>query len=176
MPESRNSAPRQDSREGALRDDTRPGEDAVEALRAELAAARALLSAQREVESALRAGCAGEDLAALVRRQEKSAREAAQAARQRAACFGGFPVEELLRAAPAVAPALRQMTAEASAVREEIARSARRCEYVARRSLEWSQAQMELLVRWVTSDGATYGSAGAQENPRRIPALMDRKA
>jgi hypothetical protein len=152
--------------------------DATECVKRELAAARALLAAQQEVEAALKNGLAGEPLLALVRVQENVAREAAAAARARAVHFpgSGSLEERLCHASPIQSAELRALAEEGLRLRELIRRSARRAEFVARRSLEWSHGQMELIVRCVTRDTATYAGPGVRTAARRVPSLMDRTA
>lgn len=153
-------------------------EGPVTALRRELQAARDLLRAQEELEQALRSGKPGDDVLALVQRQDASARAASLAcAARRSYWVGSEGFEAFLQGRPAPeAQALKDMAAQANELRDALRRSARRAEYIARRSVEWSQAQMDLMVRCLTREQDVYRLPGTQRPLRETPSLMDRTA
>jgi hypothetical protein len=160
---------------------TRPGKAAegpAEALAAELEAARGLLSVQRELEAALLGGADGEAVLACVRRQEATVREAQVATHARRLFFGGpGSLEPFLAGRPAAeAEQLRRLARDAAGLREEIRDSARRADYVARRAVEWTRAQVEIVVRAVSGPAVTYDAPGASRRPRGAPSLLDRSA
>jgi hypothetical protein len=148
----------------------------VEALRRELEAARALLQVQQDLEQALGAGKAGEELMGLVRVQEDAARVAQSAALVRQTFWNGPEAFETVVAAqsPMQADAMRSLANEGIGVREVLRASARRSEYVARRSVEWTQAQMDLMVQLLTRSEATYQQPGRERPLRETPSMMDR--
>jgi hypothetical protein len=150
----------------------------VEALRRELDAARTLLEAQKDLEAALRSGKTGEEFLRLIRRQDECTRAAQRAAAERRHFWldaAGF--EAWLRDQPEEeAQPARRLAEEAREVRDSLGRTARRSEYIARRSVEWTQAQLDLMVRWLTSDNTVYRQPGADRPLRETPSLMDRTA
>ena len=160
---------------------TMPGKAAegpVEALAAELEAARTLRSAQRDLESALLAGAGGDAVLACVRRQEATVRQAQVATHARRLFFGGpGSLEAFLEGRPtAEAERLRRLAREATGLREEIRHNARRADYLACRAVEWSRAQVEIVVRAVSGPAVTYDAPGAARRPRGAPSLLDRSA
>ena len=160
---------------------TLPGkapEGPVEALAAELEAARALLAAQRALESALLAGADGDAVQACVRHQEATQRDAQAAAHARRLFFGGpGSLESFLVGRPvAEAERLRRLAHEAASLREEIRVTARRADYLAKRAVEWTRGQVETLVRVISGPAATYDAPGASRRARGVPSLLDRSA
>ena len=158
---------------------TMPGkapEGPVEALVAELEAARELLSTQRELEAALLGAADGEAVLDCVRRQEATAREAQAATHARRLYFGGpGSLERFLEGRPAPeAERLRRLAREAAGLREEIRHTARRADYLARRAAEWTRAQVEIVVRAISGPATTYDAPGASRRPRGAPSLLDR--
>lgn len=152
-------------------------QDAVSALLRELEKARELHRAQTELEEALRRGLQADRLRPFVEKVEAAAQEAAEAAMGRRRWFNGpGSLERSLEGRnDPEARELRRLSREARELRESIHRSARRCGYVAGRSVEWTRAQMQALVQWVTRDGTTYG--GSQDRTRRpAPSIMDAQA
>jgi hypothetical protein len=153
---------------------------AVQALKNELEAARRLLSTQRDLDEALRRGTNGEDLLRLVRCQEAAARDASLASGVRRMFFSGAGSLEAYLAtgsvSPAMAASLREMAREATEIHTTLKRLVQRSDYVARRSVEWTQAQMELVVRWATRSGNTYEAPGGVAPRREAPSWMDRSA
>lgn len=152
-------------------------QDAVQALLQELETARALHHAQAALVSALERGVHAESLRPFVEGVESAARDAADAAAVRGRWFQGpGSLERFLegRDDPG-ARRLRRLAEEARTLRSDIHRSARRCGYVAGRSVEWSQAQMQAMVGWATRDGGTYGRP--EDRARRpAPSIMDTQA
>lgn len=158
------------------RNDLAP-QDAVEALLQELEKARALNRAQKDLEEALQRGLQAEALREFVEGLEAAARNAAEAANARVRWFQGpGSLERFLNGRDDPdARRLRRLAEDARALRTEIHRSARRCGYVAGRSVEWSQAQMQAMVRWATRDNVTYGRP--EDKVRRSgPSMMDAQA
>jgi hypothetical protein len=160
---------------------TMPGKAAegpVEALAAELEAARVLLCMQRELEAALLGGADGDAVLACVRRQEATVREAQVATHARRLFFGGpGSLEPFLEGRPvAEAEHLRRLAREAAGLREEIRDNARRADYLARRAVEWTRAQVEIVVRAISGPAVTYDAPGAPRRPRGAPSLLDRSA
>ncbi len=158
---------------------TMPGkapEGPVEALAAELEAARELLSMQRELEAALLGGADGDAVLACVRRQEATAREVQVATHARRLFFGGpGSLERFLEGRPvAEAEHLRRLAREATGLREEIRHNACRADYLARRAVEWTRAQVEIVVRAVSGPAVTYDAPGPSRRPRGAPSLLDR--
>ena len=151
---------------------------AKEALEKELSSARALLQVQRELDEAVCTAASSDRLWALVRALETAAGEATQAARERARWFSGSgSVEAYLKDRPvSEVRAYRAILSEAKSLRAEMDRTARRTEYVARRTVEWSQAQMETMVNWISRQGSTYGAPGGRRPQSRTPSFMDRSA
>ena len=151
---------------------------AMEALHREISCARLLLQAERELEEAVRQAAPAERIWTLVRAQEAAAVVASQAARSRAQWFPApGSVEAYLKGkAPSEVSAFRALLAEAVPLRQEIDRVARRTEYLARRSVEWTQAQLDVMVQWVTRPTATYERPGAQRPLFQAPSFMDRSA
>jgi hypothetical protein len=150
----------------------------VDALAAELEAARSLLAAQRELEAALLTGAGGDEVQACVRRQELTQRDAKIAAHARRLFFGGpGSLESFLEGRPvAEAERLRRLAREAEVLREEIRDTARRADYLARRAVEWTRAQVEIVVRAVSGPAVTYDAPTASRRPRGAPSLLDRSA
>jgi hypothetical protein len=150
----------------------------VEALRRELETARALLQIQQELEHALCTGSSGEQLMILVRREQDAVRAAHHAAAARRAHWDGAEAFEafLGNRPPEEARSLRGLAREGVEVRETLQRVARRCEYIARRSVEWTQAQMDLVVQMLTRNEAVYQQPGRERPLRETPSLMDRTA
>jgi hypothetical protein len=148
-----------------------------EALERELECARALLCAQRELEECLRGGAASERLWSSVRRCEATARDAAEASRVRLACLNGRESTEawLRSLPPSESSAVSAAISEASGLRLEILRAARRCEYLSRRIGEWTQAQLDGLAQWVTRSQSTYDGPGHGQAPRETPAFVERR-
>jgi hypothetical protein len=148
------------------------------ALNTEVQAARVLLEVQREVEEGIRAGRNSEDLLGLVRRQEEAARAAARAALERRRWFQGpdafaawlqtRPDEEARR--------VRLLAAEARELKGKIEQTSRRCQYLAERALEWSQGQMEAVIRAIDRGGPTYGGPAGRATSVLSTNLMDRIA
>jgi hypothetical protein len=160
---------------------TMPGkapEGPAEALAAELKAARSLLTVQQELESALLDGSDGDTVLACVRRQEATVREVQVATHARRLFFGGpGSLERFLDGRPvAEAERLRRLAREASGLREEIRFNARRADYLARRAVEWTRAQVEIVVRAMSGPAVTYDAPGAPRRPRGSPSLLDRSA
>ena len=160
---------------------TMPGkapEGPVEALAAELEAARELRSRQQELEAALLGGADGDAVLSCVRRQEATAREIQVATHARRLFFGGpGSLESFLEGRPpAEAEHLRRLAREAAGLREEILDNARRADYLARRAVEWTQAQVEIVVRAISGPAVTYEAPGAARRPRGAPSLLDRSA
>jgi hypothetical protein len=149
-----------------------------EALERELESARALLQAQRGLEQCLRGGAASEELWACVRRLETAARESAVASRERLARLNGRDSTEawLRSLPPSESSAISAAISEASRLRLEIRRTARRCEYLARRIGEWTQAQLDALAQWVTRSQSTYEGPGLPHAPRETPSFVERRA
>jgi len=154
------------------------GPGGTEALAAEIERARGLLALEREVEEALRGGISGDDLLPLIHRQEAAAREAAQAARQRRSFFSDeASLEEwLIGRPPGESQRIRALMEEAGSLRRELAAAARRCRYLAERALEWSQGQMDVMVRAATNDQTTYCAQNGRPRKNPGPAVMDRAA
>lgn len=152
-------------------------DEAGEALRQELGAARALFDAQRELDAAVTAGAPADRLWPLLRAQEEAAIAASEAARSRSRFFHGVgSAEAFLQGKPAAeANALRALLAEAAQLRREIHRTAHRTTYIAGRTVEWTQAQLDLVIRWVTRQTATYSASGDRPAARPV-AFMDRSA
>ncbi len=150
----------------------------LDALAAELRSGRSLLEALSRTEAAMRAGRTGQDLLECVRAQDEAAREASAAAAARRMWFSGPDAfEALLRQqTPEDAAALRRLAAEAAPVRAGIARAAGRSRYIAQKNVEWTQAQMEVVVDLVTRQDATYGEQGRQRKAQVGAAAMDRSA
>ena len=153
-------------------------EGPVEALAAELEAARELRSTQRELEAALLGGADGDAVLACVRRQEATAREVQQATHARRLFFGGpGSLEAYLEGRPAAEVAhLRRLAREAAGLREEIRDNARRADYVARRAAEWTRGQVEIVLRAISGPAVTYDAPGMARRPRGAPSLLDRSA
>lgn len=151
-------------------------EGPVEALTAELEAARALLSMQRELEAALLGGAEADAVLACVRRQEITTREVQVATHARRLFFGGpGSLEAFLVGRPAAeAERLRRLARDAVGLREEIRRTARRADYLAGRAGEWTRAQVEIVVRAISGPAVTYDAPGALRRPRGAPSLLDR--
>jgi hypothetical protein len=160
---------------------TMPGtaaEGPVDALAAELQAARTLLSVQRELEAALLAGASGDAVLACVRRQEDAVRKVQVATLTRRLFFAGpGSLEQFAGGQPAAeAERLRRLAREAAGLRAEIRHHARRADYLAGRVVEWTRAQVEILVRAVSGPPPTYDAPGASRRPRGAPSLLDRSA
>ncbi len=153
-------------------------EGPAEALAAELTAARALLAAQRELESSLLSGADGDAVQACVRRQEAAQRDAQAAAHARRLHFGGpGSLEAFLEGRPvAEAEHLRRLAREAATLRTEIRETARRGDYLAKRAVNWTRGQVEILVRAVSGPAVTYHAPGASRRSRGTPSLLDRSA
>jgi len=151
---------------------------AMEALHREITCARLLLQALCELEEAVHQAAPAETIWKLVRAQEAAALAASQAARSRAQYFPAEgSVEVYLQGrAPSEVSAFRALLAEAAPLRGEIERMARRTEYLARRSVEWTQAQLDVMVQWVTRPAATYERPGSARPLFQQPAFMDRSA
>ena len=152
-------------------DETRPGMPAGEpqqSLRRELAAARELLQAQQQLEIALR-GAEAAELHVRIRRQEEALRALREANLLRRAWLDGpGSLAAFIRAHPEHADELRGLAAEAAALRREIRRGAERAQYIARKVVDWTEAQFRVVLRAVESWGPTYGKPGAE--PLRRPA------
>ncbi len=144
----------------------------------EIECGRRLLAAMSDTETALRSGSPGNELLGLVRIQNDAARRAAAASAARQIWISGEGSLEryLTEKKPADAPELRRLAREAASLRAEILRLAQRGRYLAQRNVEWTQAQMELLVDWLTRNGPTYRAPGTRPDWRRTPSLMDRTA
>jgi hypothetical protein len=153
-------------------------EGPVEALAAELEAARLLLHTQEELETAMLTGVAGAQMLECVRRQELAVREVKVATHARRLFF---PVAGSLEAFIATQPTgeaerLRRFAREASQLRGQIQEMARRLEYVAHRAIAWTQAQVEIVVRAAGEPAVTYDAPGMPRRPRTAPSLLDRSA
>ena len=151
-------------------------EGPVEALAAELEAARELRSRQQELEAALLRGADGDTVLACVRRQETTARGVQVATHARRLFFGGpGSLESFLQGRPmAEAEHLRRLAREAVGLREEILDNARRADYVARRAVQWTRAHMEIVVRAISGPAVTYDAPGVSRRARGAPSLLDR--
>jgi hypothetical protein len=149
----------------------------LQAMARELESARALLTAQDALESAIRAGKRGAALTPLIQRQQETARIASGAALERRRWFDGPGSLEawLARHPEADAQAMRRLAAEGAAIRREVLRTASRGQYVVRRCLEWSQAQLALLVQCATRDDTTYGGLRSGPPSPRAPSLLDQR-
>ena len=148
----------------------------IAALEREFLAARSLLEAQHAVEGALRAASSGEELLRLVRIQEAEARALARAAGARQAAHAPHPdlAAWLAQARPEEARTVRSLGEKLRAAQSEIRRMAGRSGYLARRSLEWSQAQMESLIQWLVREQVLYEGTGAHRAGGEVPSFMDR--
>ncbi len=150
-------------------------------LRVEIESARALLSAQRACEDAIRRAAPADELQALLALQEQSLETARAAAAQRSLHLAGPEAVERWLAGPRSAQAelLRASVTEARRLRDEIGAGARRIGFVARRNAEWCNARRQDLaavaVRAVSAEGG-YGALGAIPTERRFAWKVDRAA
>jgi hypothetical protein len=153
-----------------------PSSDGLEALKQEVESAEALLGLLRDLEAALRAAVPGDELLRLVRLQEMAAHAVALAARQRRLWFDGpGSLEAWLEGRPSSEAALaRTLGGRARELKDELGPLSRRCHFLAEKSLEWSQGQMEAVLRVVDRTAPTYPGPGQSSPTGAPPAWMDR--
>lgn len=156
----------------------------LSALRVEIESARALLSAQRACEDAIRRAAPAEELQALLSIHEQQLEAAKAAAAERSLHLAGPEAVERWLAGPRSAQSelLRASVVEARRLRDEIGVSARRIGYVARRNAEWCNARRQdlatIAVRAVSAEGGygALGAVGAPKAERRFAWKVDRAA
>lgn len=156
-------------------------EGPLDAMRAEILASRELLAALEEVEAALiAAGGLGVLPAKLRSLQERMEEARAASIERRRYLPGPGSLEEWIGTArPADQQAATKLSGEARALRTELDRAARRTAYVARRGVQWAEAQLAGLVEWVVQaadPGGGYGR-GPDAGRETVPSwLVNRSA
>jgi hypothetical protein len=154
-----------------------PEGEPAESLRLELAAAAELLQTQRDLETALKVGEAPEAMHVRIRRQEEAIRALREATlRRRAWLDGRGSLAAFVDRHPEQALELDRLASEAVVLRREIRRSALRAEYVARKVVDWTEAQFRAVLRVLDGCGPTYRQPGAEPPRRGHAGFVERAA